>query len=66
MLVLVVVLLLLAIFIGSWPKAYDAEGGSYEAPIYRSNRRTGWMIGFEQVLATCKTYGRQPRRTDKA
>jgi hypothetical protein len=36
---------------GGFPEVYDTEGNLYQTPLYRSIRQTGWVIGFEQVLA---------------
>ena len=36
---------------GGFPELYDANGNLYETAVYRSVRQTGWVIGFEQVLA---------------
>lgn len=34
-----------------YPEVYDATGRMLETPFYRSIRMTGWVIGYEQVLA---------------
>jgi hypothetical protein len=34
-----------------FPEVYDNRGKLLETPLYRSIRQTGWVIGFEQVLA---------------
>ena len=34
-----------------FPEVYDGEGRLLQTPLYRSIRQTGWVIGFEQVLA---------------
>ena len=36
---------------GGFPEVYDGRGRLLETPLYRSIRQTGWVIGFEQVLA---------------
>ncbi len=36
---------------GGYPETYDAHGDLLETPLYRSIIQTGWVIGFEQVLA---------------
>jgi hypothetical protein len=36
---------------GGFPEVYDGRGQLLETPLYRSIRQTGWVIGFEQVLA---------------
>ncbi len=36
---------------GGYPETYDSEGNLLETPLYRSIIQTGWVIGFEQVLA---------------
>lgn len=36
---------------GGYPEVYDAKGNLLETPFYRSIIETGWVIGFEQVLA---------------
>jgi len=36
---------------GGFPEVYDSQGGLLQTPLYRSIRMTGWVIGFEQVLA---------------
>lgn len=36
---------------GGYPETYDAYGSLLETPLYRSIIETGWVIGFEQVLA---------------
>ncbi len=36
---------------GGFPEAYDKDGKLLQTPLYRSIRQTGWVIGFEQVLA---------------
>ncbi len=36
---------------GGFPEVYDGHGQLLETPLYRSIRQTGWVIGFEQVLA---------------
>ena len=36
---------------GGFPEVYDTKGQLYETWMYRSVRKTGWVIGFEQVLA---------------
>ena len=51
---------------GGYPEVYDDKGNLYETPFYRSIRQTGWVIGFEQVLAMRKAYDSQPHRADKA
>lgn len=40
---------------GGFPEVYDAEGVLLQTPFYRSIRQTGWVIGFEQVLALRQT-----------
>ena len=40
---------------GGYPETYDAEGNLLETPLYRSIIQTGWVIGFEQVLALRKS-----------
>lgn len=40
---------------GGYPEVYDATGDLLETPFYRSIIQTGWVIGFEQVLAIRKT-----------
>lgn len=39
---------------GGFPEVYDADGTLLQTPLYRSIRQTGWVIGFEQVLAMYK------------
>ncbi len=34
-----------------FPEVYDADGNLLQTPLYRSIRQTGWVIGFDQVLA---------------
>ncbi len=34
-----------------YPELYDAGGNMLQTPLYRSIRMTGWVIGYEQVLA---------------
>lgn len=34
-----------------YPEVYDSHGQMLETPLYRSIRMTGWVIGYEQVLA---------------
>lgn len=36
---------------GGFPEVYDKNGKLLQTPFYRSIRQTGWVIGFEQVLA---------------
>lgn len=36
---------------GGFPEVYDQHGRMLKTPLYRSIRQTGWVIGFEQVLA---------------
>ncbi len=36
---------------GGYPEVYDADGRLLETPFYRSIIETGWVVGFEQVLA---------------
>ncbi len=36
---------------GGFPEVYDAKGNLLQTFAYRSIRQTGWVIGFEQVLA---------------
>lgn len=36
---------------GGYPEVYDAQGALLETPLYRSIIETGWVVGFEQVLA---------------
>ena len=36
---------------GGYPETYDAKGNLLETPFYRSIIQTGWVIGFEQVMA---------------
>lgn len=36
---------------GGFPEVYDNKGALLQTPLYRSVRQTGWVIGFEQVLA---------------
>lgn len=36
---------------GGYPETYDANGKLLETLLYRSIIQTGWVIGFEQVLA---------------
>ena len=36
---------------GGYPEVYDAKGDLLETPLYRSIIQTGWVVGFEQVLA---------------
>lgn len=36
---------------GGFPEVYDNQGRLLQTPLYRSIRQTGWVIGFEQVLA---------------
>lgn len=40
---------------GGFPELYDSDGELYETWIVRSIRQTGWVIGFEQVLAMRKS-----------
>ncbi len=40
---------------GGFPEVYDPEGKLLQTPLYRSVRQTGWVIGFEQVLAMRQT-----------
>lgn len=39
---------------GGFPEVYDRNGNLLQTPFYRSIRQTGWVIGFEQVLAMRK------------
>ena len=41
---------------GGFPEVYDNKGRLLETPLYRSVRQTGWVIGFEQVLAMRETF----------
>lgn len=41
---------------GGFPEVYDGRGQLLETPLYRSIRQTGWVIGFEQVLAIRTTH----------
>lgn len=34
-----------------YPEVYDQKGRLLQTLFYRSIRQTGWVIGFEQVLA---------------
>lgn len=34
-----------------FPEAYDRDGNLLETSFYRSIRQTGWVVGFDQVLA---------------
>jgi len=43
---------------GGFPEVYDGRGQLLETPLYRSIRQTGWVIGFEQVLAIRAQHGR--------
>lgn len=36
---------------GGYPELYDSKGEFFQTPIIRSIRKTGWVIGFEQVIA---------------
>lgn len=36
---------------GGYPELYDTDGEFFETPFIRSIRKTGWVIGFEQVKA---------------
>ncbi len=36
---------------GGFPEVFDARGNLLQTSLYRSIRQTGWVIGFEQVLA---------------
>jgi hypothetical protein len=36
---------------GGFPEVFNADGKLLQTPLYRSIRQTGWVIGFEQVLA---------------
>ena len=36
---------------GGFPEVYDRRGQLLQTTLYRSIRQTGWVIGFEQVLA---------------
>lgn len=38
-----------------FPEVYDKQGALLQTPLYRSIRQTGWVIGFEQVLAIRRT-----------
>lgn len=38
-----------------YPEVYDNKGDLLQTPLYRSIRQTGWVIGFEQVLAIRKS-----------
>lgn len=38
-----------------FPEVYDRHGKLLRTPFYQSVRQTGWVIGFEQVLAIRKT-----------
>lgn len=40
---------------GGFPEVYSPDGKLLQTPLYRSVRQTGWVIGFEQVLALRKT-----------
>lgn len=40
---------------GGFPELYDDKGNFFETPFVRSIRLTGWVIGFEQVLAIRKS-----------
>ena len=46
---------------GGFPEVYDGRGQLLETPLYRSIRQTGWVIGFEQVLAIRAQYDREER-----
>ncbi len=37
-----------------YPEVYDKDGNLLETPLYRSIRQTGWVVGFDQVLAMRK------------
>ena len=47
---------------GGYPEVFDDKGDLYETTFYRSIRQTGWVIGFEQVLAMRAAYGPKPPR----
>ncbi len=36
---------------GGFPEVYNRQGVMLQTPFYRSIRQTGWVVGFEQVLA---------------
>jgi len=38
-----------------FPEVYDKNGKLLQTPLYRSIRQTGWVIGFDQVLAMRNT-----------
>lgn len=40
---------------GGFPEVYDPHGNLLQTPLYRSIRQTGWVVGFEQVLALRKS-----------
>lgn len=40
-----------------FPEVYDKQGNLLQTPFYRSIRQTGWVIGFEQVLAMRRSLG---------
>lgn len=39
-----------------FPEVYDSNGKMLQTPLYRSIRQTGWVIGFEQVLAMRRSF----------
>ena len=50
---------------GGFPEVYDGHGHLLETPLYRSIRQTGWVIGFEQVLAIRAQHGLAERAADR-
>ena len=38
-----------------FPEVYDPAGKLLKTPLYQSIRMTGWVIGYEQVLAMRKS-----------
>jgi len=44
---------------GGFPEVFDGKGKMLQTPLYRSVRQTGWVIGFEQVLAMRRATGKE-------
>jgi hypothetical protein len=51
---------------GGFPEVYDGRGQLLQTPLYRSIRQTGWVIGFEQVLAIRAQHGSEDARRHAA
>jgi hypothetical protein len=48
---------------GGFPEVYNDKGEMLQTMIYRSVRMSGWVIGFEQVLAMRRSLIQRARRT---